>query len=197
MNVFIPLLWPEYRSTSQTVSELSAIGAPTRPLWVAASFGYSALYAAFGAGIWMAAEQKRPLRVVAVAIVASALLGFAWPPMHLRPALASGGATLTDTLHIVWTIAWGMLSLVAMGFGAAALGKRFRIFTAAAVSLLLTFGALTSVQGPRISHDLPTPWIGVWERLNIACYYGWLVVFAVALLETRPDTTVAPSAGRR
>jgi hypothetical protein len=36
MNVFVPMLWEGYRSASQTVSELSAIGAPTRPLWSAA-----------------------------------------------------------------------------------------------------------------------------------------------------------------
>jgi protein-S-isoprenylcysteine O-methyltransferase Ste14 len=182
MNAFIPMLWPEYRWSSQTVSELSAIGAPTRPLWVALGFVYSALYAAFGAGVWATAQRKRPLRVAAVLIMASAVLGLAWPPMHLRPVLAAGGGTLTDTLHIVWASAWGVLSMVAMGFGAAALGTRFRIFTVVAVSLLLAFGALTSLEAPNVAVDQPTPWIGVWERLNIGCYYAWLVVFALALL---------------
>jgi hypothetical protein len=183
MNAFIPLLWPEYSSTSQTVSELSAIGAPTRPIWVATALGYSLLFAAFGAGVWTSAERKRPLRVAGAAILVSALLGLVWPPMHLRPVLAAGGGTLTDTLHLVWTGIWGVLALITMSFGAAALGKRFRVFTAVTVSLLLAFGALTSVQAPRVSLDLPTPWIGVWERLNMVCYYGWLIVFAVALVQ--------------
>jgi len=34
MIVSVGMLWEGYRSASQTVSELSAIGAPTRPLWV-------------------------------------------------------------------------------------------------------------------------------------------------------------------
>ena len=34
MNGIIPLLFEGYNIASQTVSELSAIGAPTRPLWV-------------------------------------------------------------------------------------------------------------------------------------------------------------------
>jgi hypothetical protein len=34
MNVFVPMLWDGYTMASQTVSELSAIGAPTRTLWV-------------------------------------------------------------------------------------------------------------------------------------------------------------------
>ena len=35
MNVFVPMQWDGYSSASQTVSELSAIGAPTRSLWAA------------------------------------------------------------------------------------------------------------------------------------------------------------------
>ena len=34
MNVYFPMQWDGYSSASQTVSELSAVGAPTRPLWV-------------------------------------------------------------------------------------------------------------------------------------------------------------------
>ena len=34
MNVLVAMQWEDYSSASQTVSELSAIGAPTRPLWV-------------------------------------------------------------------------------------------------------------------------------------------------------------------
>ncbi|HEX6275871.1 MAG TPA: DUF998 domain-containing protein, partial [Polyangiaceae bacterium] len=143
MNVFIPMLWPEYRCTSQTVSELSAVGAPTRPIWVALGLVYSALYGAFGAGVWLSGERNRALRIAGALITTSAAIGVVWPPMHLRPVLAAGGGTLTDTLHLVWTAAWGMLSMGTMGFGAAGLGKRFRVFTVVAASLILTFGALT------------------------------------------------------
>jgi hypothetical protein len=34
MNVFVAMQWEGDSSASQTVSELSAIGAPTRSLWV-------------------------------------------------------------------------------------------------------------------------------------------------------------------
>ncbi len=52
MNVFIPMQWEGYSSASQTVSELSAIGAPTRPLWVPLGTVYTLLVAAFGWGVW-------------------------------------------------------------------------------------------------------------------------------------------------
>ena len=34
MNVFVPIQWDGYSTASQTVSELSAIGAPMRVLWL-------------------------------------------------------------------------------------------------------------------------------------------------------------------
>jgi hypothetical protein len=37
MNVVVPMQWQGYSSAAQTVSELSAIGAPTRPLCAARS----------------------------------------------------------------------------------------------------------------------------------------------------------------
>ena len=60
MNVFVPMQWEGYSSASQTVSELSAIGAPTRPLWVPLGVAYTLLVAAFGWGVWASARQNRP-----------------------------------------------------------------------------------------------------------------------------------------
>ena len=42
MNVFVAMQWEGYSSASQTVSELSAIGAPTRTLWVTLAIVYTA-----------------------------------------------------------------------------------------------------------------------------------------------------------
>ncbi len=45
-----------YSRTSRTVSELSAIGAPTRPLWMLLGSVYDALVIAFGLGVWVSAR---------------------------------------------------------------------------------------------------------------------------------------------
>ena len=50
MNVFIPMRWDGYSSAAQTVSELSAIGAPTRALWVPLGTVYTLLVPVFGWG---------------------------------------------------------------------------------------------------------------------------------------------------
>jgi hypothetical protein len=147
--------------------------------------GWTLLYLAFGWGVWRSAGRRRALRAAGGVIVAAAVLGVFWPPMHQREALAAGGGTVTDTLHIVWTVVNGVLTLVAMGFAAAALGKRFRRYSIATMVILLAAGVAASFDGPRVQADLPTPWVGVWERVNIAVWLLWVVVLAVALLRAK------------
>jgi hypothetical protein len=43
MNVFVPMRLEGYNSASQTISELSAIGVPTRPLWIPLGIAYTVL----------------------------------------------------------------------------------------------------------------------------------------------------------
>jgi hypothetical protein len=183
MNVFIAMQWESYSSASQTVSELSAIGAPTRSLWVPPGAVYTVLVTAFGWGVWESAGRMRALRTVGGLIVAYGSLGLLWPfaPMHLREALAAGGSTRSDTMHLVLGGVTVLLMLLAIGVGAAAFGKRFRVYSIASLVLLLAFGALTFGEAPRVAANLPTPWIGVWERINIGVFLLWVVVLAAAL----------------
>ena len=192
MLVFVPLGWEGYSSASRTVSELSAIGAPTRSVWYPLGVIYTLLVAAFGWGIWLSTRGNRRLRVVGGLLFACGVLGLFWPPMHLREVLAAGGGTLSDTLHIVWTAASNLLTLLAMGFAAAAFGTRFRAYSVATMVLMVAFGAMTSVDAPRIQANLPTPWVGLWERLIIAVWMLWLVVLAVKLLR-RPQNAAQRS----
>jgi uncharacterized protein DUF998 len=182
-----------YGPISQTVSELSAIGAPTRPLWMLLGAAYDVLVFAFGVGVWMSAGRRRALRVVGGVMIAVAMLGWAWPyaSMHQRAVLAAGGATLSDKLHIILTVATVLFMLAAIGFGAAAFERRFRLYSIATIIVLLVFGALTGLDGPRVQANLPTPWVGLWERINIGVFLLWVVVVAIALLRVRDTAAVA------
>jgi hypothetical protein len=190
MLVFIPLVWDGYSSASQTISELSAIDAPTRERWIWLGRLYTVLVAAFGFGVWATARGKTSLRVVGALLIVYGIIGLGWPPMHQRAVLAAGGKTLTDTLHIVWMMATGLLMLLTIGIAAAVFGSRFRWYSAATILVLLGFGALTSVQASRMEADLPTPWMGVWERISAGAMMLWVVVVAVALMRR---TAAAPS----
>ncbi len=182
MSIFVPMLWPGYNSASQAISELSAIDAPTRQLWVPLGIIYSMLVAAFGYGVWSTAGQKRALRVAGALIFINGILGLFWPPMHQREVLAAGGGTITDTMHIVFSFVTVLLFMLSMGFGAAALGKRFRIYSIITMVMLLVFGILTSMEAPAMEANLPTPLMGVWERINIGVYMLWIIVLAAILL---------------
>jgi hypothetical protein len=184
MLILVPTQWASYSSASQTVSELSAIGAPTRSFWVSLGAVWTALYFAFGLGVWLSAENWA-LRVTGSMIVTAGIFGFFWPPMHQREVLAAGGETLTDTLHLVWTAVNGLLTLLAMGFGAAALGRRFRRFTILTMLVLLAAGTMTSWQASGVGANLPTPSIGIWERINIGAWLLWVVVLALTLARMR------------
>jgi acetyl esterase/lipase len=194
MNVYFPIRWDGYSSVSQTVSELSAVGAPTRPLWVVFGSVYALLLAAFGYGVWQSARGNRLLRVVGGLLIADGILSLAWPPMHQRAVLAAGGGTLTDTMHIVWAFVTVLLMLLAIGFGAAALGKRFRLYSIVTIVILFAFGVLTGLDGSRVAANLPTPLVGVWERINIGAFLLWVVVLANTLL--RVDDVAAVASGK-
>jgi len=178
MNIFVPLLFDGYNIPSQTVSELSAINAPTRTLWVFLAIVYILLFAAFGWGVWKSANGNRSLRIVATLIMVYAIINVYWPPMHLR----GNEPTLTDTLHIVWAMVTITMMMLIMGVGAAALGKSFRLYTIATFIVFLTFGVLIGIEAPGIPKNLPTPRIGIWERFNIGAYMLWVIMFAIALL---------------
>jgi len=192
MTVFIAMQWKDYSSASQTISELSAIGAPTRSLWVLSAAFYTVLVTAFGWGVWKSAGRNRALRIVGGLIVAYGALGLVWPaaPMHLREALAAGGGTLSDTVHLVLASVTVPLMLLAIGFGATAFGKPFRLYSIASLAILAAFGALTFLDAPGIAANLPTPWIGVWERINISVFLLWVVLLAITLLRIQDTAAV-------
>jgi hypothetical protein len=105
--------------------------------------------------------------------------------MHQREVLAAGGATMTDTMHLVLAGITVLLFLLSLGFGAASFGKGFRIYSIATIILLAIFGGLTALDAPRVEADLPTPFAGVWERINTGVYLVWVIVLAIILLNQK------------
>ena len=175
-----------YSRISQTPSELTALGAPTRTLWMQLGAVYTVLVTAFGFGLWKSAGRNRAVRIAGGLILAYASLGLLWPfaAMHQREVLAAGGGTLSDTMHVVLGGVTVFLMFLAIGVGATAFGKRFRGYSIATIAVLLVFGGLTFLEAPRLQANLPTPWIGLWERINISVFLLWIAVLATALLRT-------------
>ena len=179
-DVIAGMRWAGYSFRDQTISELNAIGAPTRALTIALGLVSYAFLIAFGVGVWRSAAVNRRLRVAGGALVAlgvSALWAVPFASMHVREAEES----FTDTLHLVSGGIAGPLLLVIIGFGAAAFGKGYRLYSIATIVVVLAFVAWFGMDGSRVAENLATPWIGVKERIYVYAYQLWLVVFAIAL----------------
>ena len=180
-DVFLAMRWEGYSYRDQTISELNAIGAPTRTLSIVLGIVGYAFLVAFGVGVWRSAAASRRLRVAAGGLIALgvfAWFGVSFFAMHVREA----EQTLTDALHVGQLAVAGPLLLVIIGFGAAAFGWRFRLYSVATVLVLLAFGAWSGTYGADVADDLETPWVGVIERISVYAYQLWFVVFAMALL---------------
>jgi K+-transporting ATPase A subunit len=180
--------WEGYSSFSQTISELIAIDAPTRPLIVSLWIMYDILIYAFGIGIWSAAGLKHSLRVVASGLIGKEILGIVvtlFFPIHLRGV----EGTFTDAMHGILTMVGVLFYMLAMGFGATAFGKNFRLFSILTMIILPVFGMLAGMDAPRLGANLATPWMGVWERINVGASMLWILVLAITLLRTLSESS--------
>lgn len=188
-NILVPGQWAAYDSVTQTVSELSAIDAPTRFFWIALSAPYTPLMIAFAWGVWRSAGSNPKLRIAGCLLMAYGALGILWffAPMHLRETIAAGGGTISDTMHLVLAGVTQTIFLLSLGLTATSLGKQFRNFSIATVVLMVVFGFLTFLEAPGIDTGAPTPMIGVWERINIGLFLVWVIVLAIKLLKTKEN----------
>jgi hypothetical protein len=186
-DVLAALRWEGYSYISQTVSELRAIGAPTRPFLIPVLAIYALLEIAFGSGVRREVGKKRALPIAGVLLIGLGVLDLVAPffPMHLRGT----EFTLTDTVHKVLTGMTVLLILLIIGFGAAADGKWFHVYSYTTILVLIICGVWSFSDAPRIEANLPTPWIGVRERINIYGYMLWMAMLAVILLRTGKGQT--------
>jgi hypothetical protein len=190
-DVLGTLRYPGYSYADQTFSELTAQGAPTRPLMVALNgIPYGVLVAAFAGGVWASAGPKRAARITGAMLLGYAAFGVAGGlvfPMRPREALAAGEGTLRNTMHIPATAVMSLFIVLAMGFGATLLGKRFRYYSYGTIAILLVFGVLASLQAGQMAANEPTPWMGIEERINIYATMLWVAALAIGLLRAQKD----------
>lgn len=191
-DVVASMRYDGYSYVDQAFSELLALGSPVRTLMLSLAAIYNALVLTGAVGLWLAAEGKRSLRIAAALVFVFGLASLVGPyvPMHTRGT----GTSLTDTLHMVDTVAMVFSAILAMAFGAAALGKRFRAYSITTIVALLGFGYWSALQVPAIEAGAATPWLGVIERLNVYPLVAWMSVFALVVLRAAAQHGSAVSA---
>jgi hypothetical membrane protein len=179
------LRWEDYRFRDFTISELGAIGSPSRFLFTTLLIPTYLLLLGFGIGVWRSADGRRRVRVVGGVLAGLAVLALGvglFVPM--RPRGTEQGTA--GMLHVVEGTLWMLGLLTAMGFCATAFERRFRLYTVATIGVVLIFLAWTGVQGPRIEAGLPTPGLGIIERIWWYAYQLWFAVLAVKILREPP-----------
>lgn len=187
------LVWRGYDPMSQAISELTATGAPTRDLLVVPFLGYGALVIAFGVGVVRAARSHALAMCggLLLAIGGIGLVATGFFPMHPR----GSAATVTDMMHIVLTALTVLCIAAAMLCAAVALGGRLAGASIAALIVMLGAGALAGVQGVDLAAGLPTPWLGVFERISVGTWLLWVAGLAVALLRAAGAGTSGRAGG--
>jgi hypothetical protein len=183
-DVLAAMRYGDYHSyTSRAISELYAIGAPTKQLIDPLFFTYSVLLMAFAVGVWISPGRKLALHLVGGLLIGIAVVGLVtglFFPMKLRGTSDVSG----DAPHIALTAVSVLFILLAVGFGSSLYGRRFRLYSFATLLILVVFGAWAGFEGARLAAQQPTPWLGLTERINIGAYLLWVLVLAITLLRS-------------
>lgn len=80
-DVLASLRWEGYRLVDRSMSELMAVGSPTRDFIVPFMTAYNLLVIAFGAGVWMAGRGRRSVRATGALLVVYGVvswMGLSW-----------------------------------------------------------------------------------------------------------------------
>ena len=178
-EILAGMLWKGYSFTSQAISELSAIGAPTRPLLVLTGIVYLFLLIAFGLGVLGSAGQNRALSVTGGLLIGIGLVGMAWTlfPMHQGEPVSSPA----NTMHAIFAGVQVLLILMSIGFGAIAYRNWFRFYSIGTLLILLVAGIVAFWMAAPGQPSPPLSF-GIVERINVYGYLLWVAVLAVILL---------------
>ena len=186
-DVLAGVSWEGYSFRDQTISELGAIGAPSRMLFSVLLFVVYGLMVAFGVGVWKAASGSRRLKMVGGLLVGLGLMALTvgqLAAMRLRGTEQG----LAGAMHLVEGTAAMLMIFTAMGIAAPAFGSRFRLYTIATIALAVGFGVWSGLDAPRVEQGLATPWLGVKERIFWYAYQSWFIGLALVLLRRKGAT---------
>lgn len=170
------LRWEGYSRAANAISELSLTGAPSKAVlepWE--GIVHNGLLVAFGIGVWRSAGTRRAPRVIgALQVLSGATL-----PLWMLFSESGLGAHLA--LSAVGILTW----LGSMVSGAAAFGRRFRVYSLVSLVVVVAFFALAFTYVPEATAGEPMPFIGLDERIAFSAYFLWQSVLAAVLWRGR------------
>jgi hypothetical protein len=176
-----------YRPMRQSISELTAVGAPTRPLVTALDVTRDGLLAAFATGVTATAGDSRVLAATGGLVAATAALD-AFATAALPRDYASPTWSPRNTANTVVMAAGVGCFVAAMGTGAAGIRGPFRAFSA---GIPLSYALLTFLALVLRSRDASPSSTGAQERTMAYSYQLWVAALASLLLRRQARSRTA------
>ena len=183
--------WEGFGFFPQTLvdaSMLRPIWSPARSLLPLVLLAYMLLEIAFAVGVLLSAGPKRSLRLAGGSLLAIGLLDL----LLYFPGLLGVWPFPGETMQLVLTSAGILLVLLAIGCGANADGRPFRIYSYATIAVLIAcaaWGVWAYLSTPPVDAYSPSVWTGVRERINVFSYMLWQALLAVMLWRAHPIAT--------
>ena len=174
-----PLRHPGYHNfTSQMVSELMAVGAPTRHLLIWLFTPYNLLVFAFAAGVWASAQGRRSVRLTAAALVGYGVVSNGRAILLPDGLARNGGLAAGRSAHR------GHVRDVDLdrrrdGVRSLRARKAVPLYSLATIAIVVVFGTLAGL----LARPMPgsTPGLGLAERVNIYATMLWMASLAASL----------------
>jgi hypothetical protein len=180
--------WAGYVWSARMVSDLFAVSSPTRSFVLVPMLIYNVLACALGVGVWLS-RKNRAQAITAILLVVytiAGLVGLLIFPLDYNTS-GSGAA-----MHMVATVTLIVLMFAFIVTAAIGGGRAFRIYSIVTVLLIIGGAVLAGMQVPRIEAGLPTPGLGIYERLNIYAMLLWVAVLSLSLWP-RDQRAVGPA----
>ena len=178
MDLLAGKLLKGYSFAAQSMSELGALGSPTRPLVVGLSLFASVFMIAFGLGVWLTVGPAVLPRIVAGLILGNVISGliatlFFPNQFGVRPEFGTPGVLLMFVSVLCFVLA--------MVFGAAAFHGWMRLLSIAIPTAYILLAILRfATAASSAQRDLVL--IGVQERTMAYSFMMWVMALAIYLL---------------
>ena len=174
--------WKGYSHLQQPISDLTATGAPNRPLMLTLTTTYGLLALLFAVSFTiLKSEEHYPLVFWGgVSFIVLHLVSVLYP---LFPQdLPGAETTLKGRMHILITaliVPFTILTPFLIGFGFISEPQwlAFGVYSIITGILILVFGGITAV-----FYAKKLPYFGLVERLNIGTLQVWTFVFSLQLI---------------
>jgi hypothetical protein len=169
--------WRGYSFVSQSISELSAAGSPTRALVLPLDIVYDMLMIAFASGIFLAADNTL-LRGAGASVAANAIISLI-VILLIPMRIAEDGSPSVGTVHVILMAIAMVLFLLAIGLGGAGAGGWITYYSYGTLLAFLVLAIARMRAHPRTPDGAPAVTVGAQERTMVLGYLLWAIAFAV------------------